>query len=64
MKLRKKIAFAFFALTVGISSMVSAADDACTNCDTAWWQCGGAQNDYCTARYERCMRRNGCPLDL
>jgi hypothetical protein len=61
MNLRKKLMFAVFAVTVGISSMVSATDDPCTQCDSAWWACGGAQNDYCTMHYERCLRRNGCP---
>lgn len=60
MTLRKKITFALFAAMAGIGSAVSASD-ACINCYNAWWQCGGGQNDYCTMRYEICLRKNGCP---
>ncbi len=60
MKLRQKICAAVVALVAGVGSAF-ATSDACIACDNAWWQCGGGQNDYCTMRYEICLRRNGCP---
>jgi len=61
MKLHKKLLFAVFAATVGISSAVTASGDPCVDCYNAWWECGGGQNDMCTLRYERCLYNNGCP---
>ena len=62
MKLHKKLMLAVFAITVGISTVVSASQDACDECDRAWWAAGGSQNDYATLRYTMCLRRNHCPM--
>ncbi|MBK8286126.1 MAG: hypothetical protein IPK97_15320 [Ahniella sp.] len=61
MSIRKKVMFALFAISAGIGSAVSATSSACIECDSAFWRCGGYQNDNCTMRYEICLRRNGCP---
>lgn len=63
MKLRTKIAIALLTAAAGFASSVSATSAACIECDAKFWRCGGYQDDYCTMRYEICLRQNNCPVN-
>ncbi|GAB2519535.1 hypothetical protein [Lysobacter humi (ex Lee et al. 2017)] len=42
---------------------VAQSSTACAECYNKWMQCGGGSDDYCTMRYEICMRQNRCGTD-